>query len=205
MDQKTLDELLDFHLLVLKDIFHGLSISEIEQKYPDKMVKLNYLSIAKANNLLTFDDSNNLIGAYPVSPLKTSFEVAIDNIGTSYCMCAIDALGIAYTFNEKTTIRSKDKSTGEKIEITVDPISEKIVSDKQYYVTYKDPSKVCNIAQDQCPVINFYSERGSIPNDNDLIIFDFNQAIKHAKSIFSQKAFKKSLLEGFKAIPKENL
>lgn len=205
MDQKILEELLDFHLVVLKDIFHGLSFSEIEQKYTDIITKLDYLTIAKANNLLTFDDNNELIGAYPVSPLKTSFEVTIDNIGTSYCMCAIDSLGIAYTFNEKTTIRSKDKSTGDAIEITVDPISDDVHSSKKYYVTYKDPNKVCNIAQDQCPVINFYSKRESIPNDNDLIVFDFDQATKHAKEIFSQEAFKKSLLEGFKAIPKENL
>lgn len=205
MDPQLVDDLLDLHLQVLKDIFRGLPFSEIEQKYANRMQRSDYLAIAKANNLLTFDTKNNLIGAYPVSPDKTSFEVTIDNIGTNYCMCAIDALGIAYTFNEKATIHSQDKSTGEKIVITVDPIKNTVVSDKNYFVTYKDPDKVCNIAQDQCPVINFYSKRESIPNDKDLIVFNFDEAKAHSKNIFSQNAFKKSILEGFKAIAKEDL
>ena len=70
---------------------------------------------------------------------------------------------------------------------------------------YKDPDKVCNIAQDQCPVINFYSDKSSIKDDKDLIVFNFEEALKHAKNIFDQKAFKKSFLEGFKAIKKEDL
>ena len=120
-------------------------------------------------------------------------------------MCAIDSLGIAYTFNKKTSIEAVDKSTGSTITITVDPQTEKVTSEKQYYVTYKDPDKVCNIAQDQCPVINFYSDKQSISVDKDLIIFTFDEAVKHAKNIFDQEAFKKSFLEGFKAIKKEDL
>ena len=194
MDQQLVEDLLNLHLQVLKDIFRGLSFSEIEKKYADRMHNSDYLAIAKAHNLLTFDDNNNLIGAYPVSPTKTSFEVTIDNIGTNYCMCAIDALGIAYTFNEKATIHSQDKSTGDKIVITVDPLKDTVLSEKNYFVTYKNPDKVCNIAQDQCPVINFYSKKESIPNDKDLIIFNFNDAKTHSKNIFSQDAFKKSFL-----------
>lgn len=200
------DNLLELHLNVLKEIFKGSSFSEIQTKFADQFSELNYIEIAKKSNVLTFDENNVLIGAYPVSPFKTPFKVTIDSIGTSYCMCAIDALGIAYTFNRKTSIEAVDKTTGSAISITVDPQTEEVVSEKQYYVTYKDPDKVCgSIAQDQCPVINFYSDKQSIAQDKDLIIFTFAEAVKHAKNIFDQEAFKKSFLEGFKAIKKEDL
>ena len=199
------NNLLELHINVLKEIFKGSSFSEIQSKFTNQFSELNYLSIAKKNNLLTFDKNDVLIGAYPVSPFKTSFEVTIENIGTSYCMCAIDSLGIGYTFREKTTINTVDKSTGKHIQITVDPSTDEVLSEEPYFVTYKDPDKVCNIAQDQCPVINFYSDKKSIPNDKDLIIFSFNEAIKHSKNIFNPEAFKKSFQEGFKAIAKEDL
>ena len=205
MTVELVDERLNFHLIVLKEIFNGLSFSEIEQKYLAKIQETNYVVIAKKNNLLTFDNDGKLIGAYPVSPLKTSFQVTIENIGTGYCMCAIDSLGIGYTFGEITRISTIDKSTGKNIQITVNPSNDEVISERPYFVTYKDPDKVCNIAQDQCPVINFYSDKKSIPNDNDLIIFTFNEAIKHSKNIFSREAFKKSFQEGFKAIAKEDL
>ena len=205
MFQSTINELFEFHLLVLRELFNGLSFSEIEQKYHDQMTALNYLSIAKENNLLTFDEQNNLIGAYPVSPLKTCFKVSNDNIGEGYCMCAIDALGIAYTFGEKTVITAKDKTTNANISLTVDPNSDKVTTQKNYYVTYKDPDKVQNIARDQCPVINFYSDRESIKLGSDFVIFSFDEAVNHAKHIFSPEAIKKSLSTGFKAIAKEDL
>ena len=77
-------------------------------------------------------------------------------------------------------------------------------SNKEFFVSYKDPDLVINIALDQCPVINFYLEKNSV-NDPDLIIFKFEDARKHAKSIFSLEGFKKSMSSGFKAIEKQNL
>lgn len=205
MDEYLIDDLIDLHFSVLKEIFKGSSFFDIQRHYSDEMRKLDYMNLAKNNNLLTFDDDNNLIGAYPVSPLKTSFKVSVEGIGECYCMCAIDALGIAYTFGKKTTIESKDSSTGQKIVITVDPETDSVqTAGTEYFVSYRDPDKVRNIALDQCPVINFYSDKNSVKDDT-LVIFTFQEAIKHAKDIFSPEAFKKSFLEGFKAIPKENL
>ena len=207
MAQLLADSLLEFHLTVLREIFGGSSYQDIKEKFSDKFNDLNYEEIAVSNNLLTFDNDGVLIGAYPVSPSKTPFKVTIDSIGTSYCMCAIDALGIPYTFNKKTTINAQDKSTNRDVTIEIDPITEKVKKDfsGDLFVTYKDPDKVCNIAQDQCPVINFYSDKQSIPIDKDLIIFSFNEALAHAKNIFSQDAIKKNFFNGFKAIAKEDL
>ena len=206
MSIQSADDLLDLHLLVLREIFNGLSYSNIKKKYSGRFTELNYEEIATTNNLLTFDN-NVLIGAYPVSPFKTPFKVSIDTIGSSYCMCAIDALGIPYTFGQKTVIDAQDMSTGTEIKIIIDPKAGSVHKDfqKDLFVTYKDPEKVCNIAQDQCPVINFYSDRKSIPADKDLIIFNFEEALQHAKNIFSQDAIKNSFFNGFKAIAKEDL
>lgn len=205
MLQSTIDELFELHIQILKDLFKGFTFQQVQKKYNTQITELDYLSIAKEHNLLTFDEKDNLIGAYPVSPLKTSFKVSIENIGTGYCMCAIDALGIAYTFGEKTIIEAKDKSTNNTVTLTVNPISNKVTTDHQYFVTYKDPDKVQNIARDQCPVINFYSTKKSIKLGDDFVIFSFNEALKHAKDIFTPDALKESLSTSFKAISKENL
>lgn len=204
MINSLVDDLVELHFLVLKQIFKEKKFSAIEQLYSAKMKELNYITLAKANNLLTFDENGSLIGAYPVSPLKTNFKVTVDGIGSSYCMCAVDSLGIAYTFGKKTTIESKDSTTNQPIVITVDPVHDKIETNVDYFVTYKEPDEVQNIALDQCPVINFYSDKNSV-KDKSLIVFTFSEAVKHAKDIFSPEAFKKSFSDGFDSILNEKL
>jgi hypothetical protein len=207
MTQTEVSELFDFHLLVLKEIFLGKQFSEIKNEYSKQIAKLDYINISRKHNLLTFDENieNKLLGAYPVSPIKTSFKVEIEGLGIGYCMCAIDALGIAYTFNAKTKITSIDKSTNKELKIIMNPFTEQIESETAYYVTYKDPDKVKNIAQDQCPIINFYSDKKTITNTEDLVIFSFNDAVQHAKRIFNPESLKNSFFGEFKAIRKEDI
>ena len=120
-------------------------------------------------------------------------------------MCAIYALCIAYTFMEKTTVISKtNDDKAQEVLISIDPRTDTIESNKDFYVSYKDPDLVNNIALDQCPVINFYSQKNSV-TDPDLIIFNFEEAKKHSKAIFSLEAFKKNMETGFKAIQKNKL
>ena len=57
----------------------------------------------------------------PNFPVETNYKVTVDGIETGYSMCAVDALGVAYTFNAKTTIYSIDRSTNRSIEIIIDP------------------------------------------------------------------------------------
>ena len=200
----NLDKILNLHILVLKDLLNSVTFQEIKRKYSSEIADTNYLTVAKKNNLLVIDENENLIAAFPVSPFKTNFAVNIENIGFGYAMCAIDALGIAYTFQEKTTITSITTDTKEEVSIEIDPNKDVIDSNNEFFVTYKDPDLVNNIAIDQCPVINFYSEEKSVI-DSDLIIFSFKQALQHAKDMFSIEAFKKNIKGGFKAIEKKNL
>lgn len=199
------EKFLSTHFTVLELLLSGLSFPEIMDKLSAEFEELNYVKRAKQINFLTMDQKNNLLAAYPVSPFKTNFKVKIDNIGFGYAMCAIDALGIGYTFMEKTTIFSKTNDEDpEDVLITIDPITDAIEYNKEFFVSYKNPELVQNIALDQCPVINFYSKKDSVCNP-DLIVFNFEDARNHAKLIFSIEAFKKNMRSGFKAIEGKNL
>ena len=68
--QSTIDNLVELHFLVLKEIFKGASFNEINNKYSNKMKELDYIAIAKVNNLLSFDEKNNLIHTKTVQKLQ---------------------------------------------------------------------------------------------------------------------------------------
>lgn len=203
-DQKFIEDFLSVHFLILKDLLNSISFPESVNKYSTKIDEINYLDIATKNNFILLDNDKKLIAAYPVSPTPTIFEVLIENIGSGFAMCAIDALGIAYTFQEKTKIISVTKDDKKSVIIEIDPKNDKIESNHDFYISYRDPDLVKNIAMDQCPVINFYSVKESIKGPN-MIVFEFNEALAQAKSIFSIDAFKNNLITGFKAIEKGQL
>ena len=197
-ESTNVDQIFELHISILKDILLLKDINSILKRFSSEINRLNYLDIAKTNNLLTFDEHNHLLGAYPVSPIKSNFKVEIESIGQGYTMCAIDALGIAYTFNKNVHIQATDLSTGELIEIDVDPVKDSVLSNTEFFVAYKDPSKVSVIATQQCPVIQFYSDRNSAPqNDLTIKLLSFQEACEHAKKIFSQESIKKSIKSGF--------
>ena len=180
------NELMDLHLDVLKSLLQGIDFKDIELKYSDRFEDLNYLENA-SSNLLAFEDGK-LVGAYPVSPRKTNYKVIIDDIGTGYAMCAIDALGIAYTFMKKTTIETTIRDTNESFKFVVDPFLD-IQTEKNLFVTYKKYNQtLTNAALEICPTINIYRFENGIPKDENLVILDFETAIYYAKERFSQDA-----------------
>ncbi len=179
------NDLLDLHLDVLKDLLNGVNFKEIEQKYSDRFEDLNYLQNA-TGNLLTFDNGK-LVGAYPVSPRKTNYKVIIEDIGTGYSMCAIDALGIAYTFMKKTIIETTIQDTNEPFTFEVDPFLDR-QTEKDLYVTYKKYGQgVSNVALEICPTINIYRFENGIPDKENLVVLDFETALRYAKERFSQE------------------
>jgi hypothetical protein len=180
------NEILELHLNVLRDLLNGVNFNDIAQKYADHFEDLNYLENA-TDNLLTFQDGK-LVGAYPVSPVKTKYKVTIEDIGSGYAMCAIDALGIAYTFMKKTTIETTIQDTSESFTFEVDPFVEK-QSEENLYVTYKKYNqKVSNVALELCPTINIYRFENGVPSDENLVVLEFETALQYAKERFSQEA-----------------
>ncbi len=179
-------DLLELHLFVLKELLNGRDFDDISERYKDRFQELNYLKLA-TGTLLTFN-KGKLIAAYPVSPYKSSYEVTIEDVGKGYAMCAIDALGIAYTFMKKTKIRSMLIDTGEMFTFEIDPFVPNYTP-QDLYVTYKRYSmKETNVALEICPNIDIYRSKNSIPKDENMVVIDFETALRYAKERFSQQA-----------------
>ncbi|MCE7737296.1 MAG: hypothetical protein GPJ54_20575 [Candidatus Heimdallarchaeota archaeon] len=192
------DDLFELHLKVLSQILIGTPFSEIRKNYSEDFNKLDYEDfITNKAHRLSFDKDGNLIGAYPVSPIPTDFKITISGVYQGYAMCALDALGIAYTFMGKTVIETKNQSTGNPVSITVDPLSDKVINDElvitypnQGYTSLKQlVAENTQLSITTCPNILFYS-KNKIPINSNLSVLDFEDALDEAIAIFSQKAMK---------------
>lgn len=62
---------------------------------------------------------------YPVSALKTNHQVTLDDGRQFSAMCAIDAIGAAFTFHQNTEVHSVSAVSGEPIYIKIQ--DEKVV------------------------------------------------------------------------------
>lgn len=192
------DNLFSVHLKVLQQVLIGTKFDKISEMFSEEFKELNYEEIiSKKAHRLTFDESGNLIGAYPVSPTPNQFKVSIEGIGNGYAMCAVDALGIAYTFMRKTIIETKDESTGDNLTLTIDPNLNMIENESlvmsypnQGYTSLKQlVAENTKLATSTCPNILFYS-KDRIPENSGLSIINFDEALKEAIEIFSQEAMK---------------
>lgn len=59
-----------------------------------------------AKGVVVLDDDDRVIFAYPVSGLPTSHQVTLADNRSFSAMCAIDAIGSAFTFNQDVRINS---------------------------------------------------------------------------------------------------
>ncbi|MCE7734647.1 MAG: hypothetical protein GPJ54_07215 [Candidatus Heimdallarchaeota archaeon] len=181
-------QLLDLHLKVLEKVFLQEPFDQIEKQYQKNMTDLNYIEIIKNSGHLSFDENNKLIGAYPISPSSTDYKISLEGIGEGFSMCAVDALGVPYTFMRKTMINTIDKSTGKPLEIVIDPNTENQEM-LNIFVTYQDtPDELQgskSAANVQCPTIHFYSSKSDIPTN--LQIWTYSQALEYAKMRFGRK------------------
>lgn len=168
-------------------LFLGFDLKFLKSKYNKEMEKFNYLDL----KLLIFD-GDQLIGAPPVSPTKTRFKVNIDDIGSGYALCAVDALGIAYIFEKSVTIEAENSTNGLEIELEVDLMTDTVKSDQDYFVTFKDPSLVNNTIKELCPLVKFYSDKSTI-HDPSLNMLTIKEALLLAKSFYNHDSFKKRI------------
>ncbi len=169
------------------------------QSVRDKLAELQK-GLPEGVEIVPVYDRGDLIAAYPVSPKKTSWKVDVENIGTGYAMCAIDALGMAFTFGKKTTIETMDQTTKQPLIIIMNPDSEKEWTEfKDYYVSYKKFANInettCNAALNQCPFIHIHSSLSSVPQDPSIEVLTFMDALERAKSRFSPEGMLQQMME----------
>lgn len=193
-NEDRIEELFAIHLKVLRRVLNGKPFERIQEEFKRDFERTNYLNVMKRSGSLSFNANGVLIGAYPISPVQSPFMINVEGVGSGYAMCAIDALGVAYTFGAKTLIETKDPTTAKPIRISVDPSLEK-QSQYDLVVSYKPPCDLDegSCAELQCPAINFYYSQKSVPSNHTLEIFSFEKAVNYAKQRFSPTGMKKCL------------
>ena len=70
-------------------------------------------------NALAIEEDGTVSSIYPVSAKPSRHLVSLADGRTVYCMCAIDALGCAFTFNQDIVINSSCSNSGVAIRIVV--------------------------------------------------------------------------------------
>ncbi len=190
-----IEALFSLHLEILKRLLQGKSFKWIQNEYYDILSQTDYLDIMIKSGNLSFNSKDELIGAYPISPIPTNHRIEVVGIGSGYAMCAIDALGVAYTFGAKTIIDSQVLDTKSPIRIIIDPSLETqtpldiVITYKQLILSQKSEDAPAVV---QCPVINFYSNPEAVPKSDPLLeILTFEEAVTYAADRFSPKGIKK--------------
>jgi len=70
-------------------------------------------------NVLVLDDKEKVNFIYPVSALSTHHRVFLED-GREFCaMCAVDAMGTAFTFGQNVTIKSQCSQCCEEITVQI--------------------------------------------------------------------------------------
>lgn len=68
---------------------------------------------------MVVDEKGKVNFIYPVSALKTNHQVTLDDGRQFSAMCAIDAIGAAFTFHKDTEVNSVSAVSGEPIYIRI--------------------------------------------------------------------------------------
>lgn len=100
-----------FNLNQLDDVALDLNI--------DMHVVKDSINNLLEKNAIVADEQDHINFIYPVSGLSTNHIVKLSDGRTFYAMCAIDAIGSAFTFKQDVTIESKCSNTGQDIDITI--------------------------------------------------------------------------------------
>jgi hypothetical protein len=73
-----------------------------------------------AKRVVVGDEEGNLNFIYPVSALETSHRVSLEDGRRFSAMCAIDAMGTAFTFQQNVEVESRCSECGERISVRIE-------------------------------------------------------------------------------------
>lgn len=73
----------------------------------------------KARDGMVTDEENNVNFIYPVSALMTNHHVTLADGRSFTAMCAIDAIGCAYTFHQDIEVHSVSAVSGEPVFVKI--------------------------------------------------------------------------------------
>ena len=73
-----------------------------------------------AKRAVVVDEEGNLSFIYPVSALETGHRVSLEDGRRFFAMCAIDAMGTAFTFEQNVAVESRCNECGERISVRIE-------------------------------------------------------------------------------------
>jgi len=144
----TSDENILRRWLMQRIIDHGtpfkLDGEEIENSGPPDARSLMKGLLDK--RAIVVDADNNVNFVYPVSALPTHHKVRLDDGRSFSAMCAIDALGAAFTFNRNSRVESKCSECGQPLFVAVENGEIAELSPETAHVLHVDLNKADNWA-----------------------------------------------------------
>ncbi|PKM78280.1 MAG: alkylmercury lyase [Firmicutes bacterium HGW-Firmicutes-15] len=147
----------------------------------------------KAKNALAIAEDNNIYSIYPVSAQCSNHKVTLKDGRELKAMCAVDALGATYTFNQDTKIDSKCTECGKEIKVVV--VGGNIVSlePTDAHVLHADLNRFDNWSCSCCNTMHFFCSKehclewvnkNNVCKDSNFCI-DANEALSVGRMIFS--------------------
>lgn len=79
----------------------------------------NSLEVLENKNGIVIDEEKNVNFIYPVSGLPTNHRVKLADGSEFYAMCAIDAVGTAFTFKQDVEIVSQCSHCGNEVNVSI--------------------------------------------------------------------------------------
>ncbi|MCC5909039.1 MAG: hypothetical protein JJT76_01205 [Clostridiaceae bacterium] len=102
-------------------------------------------SLIEKNAIVT-DENKNVQFIYPVSTLPTEHKVILQDGRWLYAMCAIDAMGVAFTLQQDISITSQCAACGEEVDIEMVKGEITYVQPEEVHILHMDLSKIDNWA-----------------------------------------------------------
>lgn len=142
--------------MIINDIVNNGRAFEIDKASSD--IK-EIITSLKGKNALAIAEDNKIYSIYPVSAKTTNHRVALKDGRTFNAMCAVDALGSTYTFNQDIKVDSKCTACGKEIKAEV--AGGKIVSlqPADAHVLHADLNRFDNWSCCCCGTMHFFCSK----------------------------------------------
>lgn len=126
--------------------------------YPIKKEQQKIVESLAERNILTINLNNEVESIYPISSRPTNKKVLFDDGRYSYAMCAIDAMGFHYAFNEPITIEGECQKCGEKIKLRLENgLVNVLVGNEDIHVLHTDLEQKDNWSCCCCNIMHFFN------------------------------------------------
>lgn len=118
-------------------------------------------SLEKHGVIVRAQNSQEITAAYPLSAVPTDHQVLLSDGRSPYAMCAIDALGVPFTFGLKARVTSRCHLCRRVIEVRLGPASPPHAEPPETVVFHN--MRLDGVwAENSCPFLNFFCGLGHL-------------------------------------------